>query len=253
MSPCRTLQWRRPARSMRARASSSMSSERSMPSPRSRSGPEHFQDAAGAGAEIEQRAERPLGQRLADRAPRPPRRRRAACGCGPIARRARGNSPARRRRARARTAVSRSRSRAIIGVLGIEPRDQRTRELGAAAALGQAEERPGAFAEALDQAGLDQQLEVARDARLRLAKDLGEVGDGQFGLGQQHQDAQARFLAGGLERGVEGVECAGGQTALMGNIPSHKDIFIPLNWARSRAAERLPGDKLALGSVRLPP
>ena len=37
-------------------------------------GPEHFQDAAGAGAEIEQRAERPLRQRLADRVLRPPRR-----------------------------------------------------------------------------------------------------------------------------------------------------------------------------------
>ena len=70
--------------------------------------------------------------------------------------------------------------------------------------LGQAEERPGALAEALDQPGLGQQLEMARDARLRLAQDLGEIGDGQFGLGQQRQDAQARLLAGGLERRVEG-------------------------------------------------
>ena len=82
---------------------------------------------------------------------------------------------------------------------GIEPRDQRARQLGAAAVLGEPEERPGALAEALDQPGLDQQLEMARDARLRLAQDVGEVGDGQFGLGQQRQDAQARFLAGRLE------------------------------------------------------
>ena len=52
---------------------------------------------------------------------------------------------------------------------------------------------------------------MARDARLRLPQDLGEVGHRQLGLGQQHQDAQARFLAGRLERGVEGVELAGGQ------------------------------------------
>ena len=72
---------------------------------------------------------------------------------------------------------------------------------------------------------------MARDARLRLAQDLGEVGDGQLGLGQQRQDAQARVLAGRLERRVEGVECEGGQNRVMGSIPSHKDIFIPLNWA----------------------
>ena len=57
-----------------------------------------------------------------------------------------------------------------------------------------------AFAEALDQAGLGQQPQVARQPRLRLAQDFGEVGDGQFGLGQQRQDAQPRGFAGGLER-----------------------------------------------------
>ena len=44
---------------------------------------------------------------------------------------------------------------------------------------------------------------MARDARLRLAQDVGEIGDRQFGLGQQREDAQARLLAGGLERAVE--------------------------------------------------
>ena len=72
--------------------------------------------------------------------------------------------------------------------------------------LGEPEERPGAFAEALDQAGFDQQLEMARDARLRLAQDVGEVGDGQLGLGHQRQHAQPRRLARRLEGGVEGVE-----------------------------------------------
>ena len=88
----------------------------------------------------------------------------------------------------------------------IEPRQQRAGDLGAAAVLGQAEERPGALAEALDQPGFGQQLEMARNARLRLAQDVGEVGDGQLGLGQQRQHAQPRLLAGRLEGGVEGIE-----------------------------------------------
>ena len=209
-----------PARSSRARASSSMSSDRSMPSPRSMRGAEQFQHAAGAGAEIEQRAERPVGERLADRAldrlvgdvqladAVPFRGMRAEIvlrGCG-----ARARAPRRAARGRA----------AAIGSFGIEPRDQRARELGAAAALGQAEERPGALAEALDQAGFGQQLEMARDARLRLAQDLGEVGDRQLGLGQQRQDAQPRGLAGRLERGVEGIERqVGSRLRLMGQYP----------------------------------
>ncbi len=93
------------------------------------------------------------------------------------------------------------------GLVGwIEPLEQRARELGAAAMLGQAEERPGALAEALDQPGFGQQLEMARDARLRLAQDVGEVGDRQFGFGEQRQHAQARLLARGLEGRVEGIE-----------------------------------------------
>ena len=92
------------------------------------------------------------------------------------------------------------------GVVGIEPRDQFARQRRAAAALAQPEERPGAFAEALDQPGLGQEPQMPGDARLRLAQNVGEVGDGQFGLGQQRDDAQPRLLAGGLEGAVEGGE-----------------------------------------------
>ena len=94
----------------------------------------------------------------------------------------------------------------MVWSAGSSRAEQRARHLGAAAVLGQAEEGPGALAEALDQAGLGQQLEMARDARLRLAQDVGQVGDGQFGLGQQRQHAQPRLLAGRLEGRVEGVE-----------------------------------------------
>ena len=93
------------------------------------------------------------------------------------------------------------------GVVGrIEPLQQHARHFGAAAAFGQPEEGPGAFAEALDQTGLGQQLEMARDARLRLAQNVGQVGDGQFGLAEQRQNPEPRLFAGRLEGGVEGIE-----------------------------------------------
>src|SRR5262249_27951539 len=89
----------------------------------------------------------------------------------------------------------------VVG--GIEPNDELARELGGAATLAQAKEGPGAFAEALDQTGLGQEPQMARDARLRLAQDVGELGDGQLGLRQERKDAQPCGLAGGLEGGVE--------------------------------------------------
>ena len=92
----------------------------------------------------------------------------------------------------------------MIGIVGIEPRDHGARDVGRAAALAQAEERPRAFAEALDQAGLGQEPQMARQARLRLAQNLGEVGDRQLGLGDQRQDAQARRFARRLEHGGQG-------------------------------------------------
>ncbi len=104
----------------------------------------------------------------------------------------------------------------------IEPRDELARELGAAAALAQPEERPGAFAEALDQAGLGQELEMARDARLRLAQDVGEVGDRELGLGEQRQDAQPRRLAGRLEGAVEAGKWQMGRAEGIGPLPTVK-------------------------------
>ena len=72
---------------------------------------------------------------------------------------------------------------------------------------------------------------MARDARLRLAEDVGQILDRQFGLGQQRQDAQARRLAGRLQRGIEGVEAELGACRVigvvsMGLFPLYKDIFI---------------------------
>ena len=117
---------------------------------------EQFEHAAGAGAEIKQRAERLVGERGADRvlhrlvgdvqlADAVPfggvRAEISLRGGG-----ARLRAP--------RRAASRSRRDGLVG--RIEPLEQRARDLGAAAVLGQPEEGPGALAEALDQAGLGQ-------------------------------------------------------------------------------------------------
>ncbi len=91
-------------------------------------------------------------------------------------------------------------------IVGIEPRDHGARDVGGAAALAETEERPRAFAEALDQPGLGEQPQMPRQPRLRLAQDLGEVGDRQLGLGDQRQDAQPRGFAGRLEHGGQGWE-----------------------------------------------
>ena len=123
------------------------------------------------------------------------------------------------------------------GVAGIEPRDQDARDVGAAAALGQAEKGPRALAETLDQAGFGQQPQMPGQPRLRLAQDVGEVGDGQFGLRKQRQDAQAGRFAGGFERsGQRGeAQLLISHRAIPGAIRvsayrmAYKDIFISLS------------------------
>ena len=45
---------------------------------------------------------------------------------------------------------------------------------------------------------------MPRQAGLRLAQNLGEVGDRQFGLGDQRQNAQPRRFARRLERAGQG-------------------------------------------------
>ena len=68
------------------------------------------------------------------------------------------------------------------------------------AAVGEAEEDPGALAEAADEARFHHQLQMPADARLALAEHLGQVLDVQLAAREQRQDAQARGLAGGAER-----------------------------------------------------
>ncbi len=120
----------------------------------------------------------------------------------------------------------------------IEPRHQIVRQCGGAAALGEAEECPVALAVALDQAGLPEQPEMPRDARLQLPQDVGEVGHGELGLGDECQDAQPGALGRRLQRHMKTGKS---QVRLVGqgnrqHAPprqrshwnSHKDMFIPL-------------------------
>ena len=152
---------------------------------------EQFQHAAGAGAEIEQRADRLVGERGADRVLHRGVGDMQLADAVPL-----GGVPAEiiLRGGGARGA-HRGEPFAVARddrIVGIEPRDHGAGDIGGAAALAEPEKCPRAFAEALDQPGLGKQPQMARQPRLRLAQDLGEVGDGQLGLGDQRQDAQPR-------------------------------------------------------------
>ena len=68
-----------------------------------------------------------------------------------------------------------------------------------AARLSQTEEGPGALALSRGETGLDQKLQVARDAGLRLPENGHELAHRQFGRFQEAEDAQPRLLARRLE------------------------------------------------------
>jgi hypothetical protein len=85
----------------------------------------------------------------------------------------------------------------------IEPGKEPPRHLRRDRAVGEAKKRPASLAEAFHQAGVGEQLQVARDARLRLPQNLGQVGDRQLGFGEERQHAQPRRFTGCLEHGME--------------------------------------------------
>ena len=97
---------------------------------------------------------------------------------------------------------------AVAAVDGLE---QTAHHLAAFGAVGDVEVDPAPLAEALDEACFCEKLQVTADARLALPQDLGQVLDVEFARCQQHQDAQARRLGRGFERGHElgCLQCAG--------------------------------------------
>ena len=148
---------------------------------------EQFEHAAGAGAEIEQRPDRLVGKRRADRffdggvgdvqpADTVPFGGVPAeivlCGC-----RARGSH--------------RGKPFAVAcddGIVRIEPGDQGACDIGGAAGLAQAKKGPRSFAVALDQTRFGQQAQMARQAGLRLPQNGSQIGDRQLGFADQHQE-----------------------------------------------------------------
>ena len=58
----------------------------------------------------------------------------------------------------------------------------------------------------VDETRLGKELEVARDARLGLAEDGGQVLDRELGLAQQRENAQPRPLARRLQRSQQHID-----------------------------------------------
>ena len=80
------------------------------------------------------------------------------------------------------------------------------RELRLQAVLGQAVVDKGAFRRPLEDARVDQQPQVAADARLALADHAADLGDGQLLTAQQRHEAQARRLGDRAQRTDELVK-----------------------------------------------
>lgn len=82
---------------------------------------------------------------------------------------------------------------------------------------------------ALDKSGFDQEFQMARDARLRLAENCHELADREFGFGKKGEQAQPRGLArrgGGSENGIEGYLAGHGVPVKDRWNSQYADIFI---------------------------
>ena len=112
------------------------------------------------------------------------------------------------------------------GIVGADAGDEIARER--AMALGKPEERPGPLALSLGQPGVDQQLEMARNARLRLAEDGDELAHRQLGLAEQAEQPQPRNLARRFQRVEQGVETNGIGRWGEGDVSRHKDMFMSI-------------------------
>ena len=112
------------------------------------------------------------------------------------------------------------------GVQGVDGGEELPRQGAGRPRLGEPEEGPGALAAALQKARLDEQLEMAGDARLRLAEDRDDLAHGQLALGEQQQEAQPRLLRRGVERGEGGFEFEQFGIGHGGSPMKYKDIYM---------------------------
>lgn len=79
--------------------------------------------------------------------------------------------------------------------------DDRPSEMAELPCLDQPVEDPRALPEAVEESGIGKQLQMTRHARLALAQDLRQLGDGELAMAEQTKDAKACRLAGSSERG----------------------------------------------------
>src|SRR5690348_15039578 len=84
-------------------------------------------------------------------------------------------------------------------------------QLGGPVVLGETEEGPCTFAEAGHEPSFGEKPEVARNAWLRLAQDVGQIRNSQFGFDEERENAQPRLLTGSLQRGIEIIEPEAGR------------------------------------------
>ena len=165
-----------------------------------------FERPPGAGAEIEEKAERPVAQRFLHRLLDVALGDVQRANVVPVGRMFFEKD------------LRRSFAVALqgIGALAIKPYrsfrridvgDQAQRQAAAGVAVGEVEIDPAPFPEALDQPGLVKQLQMAADAGLALTQDESQVLDVQFASREQQQDAQARRL-GSRFQGRNQVRCS---------------------------------------------
>ena len=149
-----------PAASSLTRARRSISDERSIADRLRRRRAEQFDHPAGAGADIEQPADRPVRQARARSPARPRFRRHGASGSSPTPRHGRRNNGRRLRRGRrGPRPAARRRRRTGLAAGRRRASDRRGRTAARSArSAGQRQEDPAAFLAALEQAGVAQDL-----------------------------------------------------------------------------------------------
>jgi len=91
--------------------------------------------------------------------------------------------------------LNEGRRRAIV-----RPRFDEVQKRQRALCIGERKEHPAAFLAPVDDAGIGEDPDMARDARLALVEQLGELSDRQLHSGEQRDDPQTRRVGHGLEQ-----------------------------------------------------
>ena len=162
-------------------------------------GRQHFEQPAGAGADVEQaaRADRQvMGKRALDLAVGDVQGAQFVPALGIVAEEAHRGGLAALLQGVEPGAVG-----GDAGVLGIEPAHELAHQGGIVAGSHEAEAGELGFAETLEQARFDQEFQMTRHARLALPQHVDVVADRQVLARRQRQDAQPRVFGGGPQEG----------------------------------------------------